>query len=185
MAIKIGDFVKSYFSGYWQLIGIKPRFADEDRNDQYGKWKKGDIIGQFAILKKAFTPKMKPRIELNYCEASYISPVSDDELKSINEFFNANPEYKNKFDNATGELIPVITNCWFDLPEESELDFQKLLGKLPQSFTLENFWKIAKKYKGYIINAPPSRYVINFFTYPWNMNKHFDLVYIKAELRKI
>lgn len=185
MAIKIGDFVTCYFSGYWQLIGIKPRYADENRNDQYGKWKKGDIIGQFAILKKAFTPKMKPRIEFEYCEASFLKPVSEDVVELINNYFIENPEYKNKFDNAKGQLRPMLTNCWFDLPDEEVINFQKLLDKLPQFFSIDEFWKTAKKYKAYIKSAPPSKYVINFSTYPWNMDKHFDYIYFKAELVKI
>lgn len=184
MAIRVGDFVTCCFSGYWQLIGIKPRFATEDRNDEYGKYKKGDMIGQFAILKKAFTPKMKMRIEFEYCEASYIRAVSDDVLKSINDFFTENPEFKNKFDNAKGDLRPMLTNCWFNLPLEKELDFQNLIDSLPAFYTLDEFWKIAKKYKKYAKSTPPSQYVINFSTYPWNMNKKFDFVYFKAELIK-
>ena len=38
------------------MIDIKPKIADEDYSCGTVKWKKGDVIGQWVILKKAFTP---------------------------------------------------------------------------------------------------------------------------------
>ena len=55
--IKIGDFVTGYGSGYWQLIDIKPRIATEDYNSEDVHWKKGQVIGQWAVLKNASRQK--------------------------------------------------------------------------------------------------------------------------------
>ena len=83
MPIAIGTFVTSCEAGYWQLMDIKPKIADEDYAGSVAQWKKGDVIGQWAILKKAFTPKMKPKIDFSYVDASWIRPVSPDALRAI------------------------------------------------------------------------------------------------------
>ena len=56
---QIGDWVTQYSVGYWQVVDIKAKYAEEDSG--YGKqfWKKGEQIGKWVFLKKAFTPKMK------------------------------------------------------------------------------------------------------------------------------
>ena len=53
--ISIGDFVTAYGTGYWQLIDIKPKIAFDDYDSEDLKWKKGDILGKWVILKKVFT----------------------------------------------------------------------------------------------------------------------------------
>ena len=63
--ISIGDFVTAYGTGYWQLIEIKPKIAFDDYDSQSVQWKKGDNLGYWVSLKKAFTDKMKPRIYLS------------------------------------------------------------------------------------------------------------------------
>ena len=55
--VKIGDYVTGYGSGYWQLIDIKPKIATEDYVGEDIRWKKGQIIGQWAILKNALQIK--------------------------------------------------------------------------------------------------------------------------------
>ena len=181
--IKIGDFVTSYGSGYWQLIDIKPKIATEDYTGETEKWKKGDVIGQWVILKKAFTSKMKPRIDFSYEDSSWLRPVSEDVLKEINQYFAEHPDYKAKFDNADVILRPMITNCWFDLPGEKEDEFRACLGKLPSKYTMDEFWKVAKKYKEYATN-PPAKYLLNFSTYPWELDRKANLVYSKVEMVK-
>ena len=77
----------------------------------------------------------------------------------------------------------MITNCWMNLPEEEEEDFRKLLGKLPSKYTIDEFWGKAKKYKEYV-SKPPSRYLLNLFTYPWDMDKKSNYIYSGWELTK-
>ena len=52
--MKTGDYVSSYSAGYWQIIDIKPKIATEDYKGENVKWKKGQVIGQWVILKKCF-----------------------------------------------------------------------------------------------------------------------------------
>ena len=118
--IKIGDFVTGYYSGYWQLIDIKPNIATYDYSSEHTQRKKGQVIGQLVILKKCFTNKMKPRIAFSCEDSHWLKPVSDHILIEIKKYFEEHPEYKQKFDAAEIKLRPYITNCWFDLPEEKE-----------------------------------------------------------------
>ncbi len=181
--IKIGDFVTAYRSGYWQLVSVKPKIATEDYTDGDISWKKGQLIGMWAILKKCFTAKMKPRIEFSYEDLNWIKPVDDDVLGDINKYFKDHPEYKEKLDNAEIRLEPMITNCWLDLPKDKESDFKATLQNLPARYTEDEFWLIAKEYKKYLSN-PPARYLLNLFTYPWDVDKDINQVYSNWALVK-
>ncbi len=183
--IKIGDFVTQYSAGYWQLIELKPKIADEDYTDSNGKThKKGDVIGQWAILKKAFTPKMKPKIDFDYADSFWLKPVGDEVQFSIEQYFADNPSFKEKYENAILKLNPSIMNCWMNLPEKEEEQFREAMRSLPKSYTMEEFWHKFKKYKKYI-STPPTTYLINFFAYPWDINENGDIVYIGCVLEKL
>ncbi len=181
MSIKIGDFVRSCETGYWQLIDIKPKIADEDYCGSTAKWKKGEIIGQWAILKKAFTPKMKPRIDFSYVDASWLAPVSSEVLTEIRDYFAENPEYKCKFENVTLKLRPLITNCWINLTESEVAELQVIIDKLPAQFTMDEFWNKAKKFKKNIA-SPSTSHLVNFTTYPWNRDQKANLIYFGCEI---
>ena len=182
--IKIGDFVTGYCSGYWQLIDIKPHIATDDYSSEYAQWKKGQVIGQLVILKKCFTNKMKPRIDFTYEDSRWLKPVPDDVLNEIYKYFEEHPDYKQKFDTAVVKLKPEITNYWIDLPEEKEEDFRSTLKKLPDQYTIDEFWKVAKRYKKYV-SKPPVRYLLNLSTYPWNIDKNANAIYFDWELVKL
>lgn len=179
--IKIGDFVTCYCKGYWQLVDLKPKIAEEDYFGENISYKKGDLIGEWAILKKAFTPKMKPRIDFEYEDASWMRPVSKEVLAEINQYFAENPSYKEKFDNAKIKLRPTVTNCWISIPPDKEEDFVEFLKSLPARFTKEEFYKLAKPYAPYI-GIPPSSHLLNLLAYPWDLTEQADLIYHGFEL---
>lgn len=182
--MRIGDFVTSCSAGFWQIIDVKPKIATSDYSGEKICWKKGDLIGQWVILKKAFTPKMKPRIDFEYVDSAWIAPVGDEVLASIMQYFSEHPDYKEKFDNAEVKLAPVITNCWLDLPEDKEDEFRELLSKLPTEYTMDEFWKKAKSYKKCILSSPPAKYLLNLMAYPWSLDEKANVVYHNAELTK-
>ena len=182
--IKIGDFVTGYYSGYWQRIDIKPHIAPEDYNSGDIHQKKGQIIGQWAVLKKCFTAKMKPRIDFSCEDFCWLKPVSDDVLVEIEKYFEEHPDYRRKFDTAEIKLPLTIANYWIDLPEEKEDEFRAVLEKLPAQYTMEEFWEVAKHYKKYI-SKPPARYLLSLsMTHPWDMDKNANLVYSGWKLTK-
>ncbi|MBR6800474.1 MAG: hypothetical protein IKM61_01830 [Eubacteriaceae bacterium] len=183
MAIKIGDFVTCYSAGYWQLIDIKPHIAHEDYSSPYISYKKGDVLGQHAILKKAFTPKMKPRIEFDVNDFAYLKPVTGEIIDMINEYFENDPKYKEKFDKAPVKIRPSITNVWLDIPDEDAEKLQEVLGTLPEKFTIDEIASVAEEYLRHA-TRPPARYIPNLLAYPWDLNEKFDMLYHGWELKK-
>jgi len=181
--ISIGDFVTAYGKGYWQLIDIKPKIAFDDYNSGDIQWKKGDRLGDWVILKKVFTDKMKPRIYFEYEDSRWLKPVSEDVLDVINKYFEEHPDYKKKFDNAEVKLLPTVTNVWLDLPEEKEKEFREILATLPKVYTMDEFWNVAKDYKS-CVSGPPAKYLLNLSSYPWDLNDKFDVLYIGCDLIK-
>ena len=57
--LKIGMWVTQYSAGFWQIIDLKPKYAEKGMPG----YEKGKQIGQWALMKKGFTPKMKFRID--------------------------------------------------------------------------------------------------------------------------
>ncbi len=182
--IRPGDFVTTCSAGFWQLLAYKPRIATEDYRGEKISWKKGQLLGQWAIVKKAFTPKMKPKIDYEYIDASWLRPVSPTELAAIRQYFQEHPDYLTKYQNAPVKLRPAITNCWLNLPPEQEEDFRLFLDALPPQFTMDEFWKLGKKYKKYAAN-PPTTYLLNFLSYPWDLDKRCNAVYSGCELQRM
>ena len=119
----------------------------------------------------------------SYEDIAWVKPVSDDIRKEIEKCFQDNPKHKQKFDAAEIKLQPMITNCWLDLPEEQESEFIATIQKLPAQYTMDEFWKAAKDYKKYVSN-PPTKYLLNLLTYPWDMDKKANLIYSDWELTK-
>ena len=144
-------------------------------------WKKGQMIGHWVILKKCFTDKMKPRISFSYEDSSWIKPVADDIRMEIERYFAENPAYKQKFDKAELKLLPMVSNCWFGLPPEKEADFKAALQKLPECYTMNEFWDVAKEFRQYVAN-PPTAYLLNLYTYPWDMDEKANYIYFDWEL---
>ena len=132
ITIKIGDWVTQYSAGYWQVVKIFPKYADEDYCRGDFSWKKGDRIGEWVILKKGFTTKMKPRNDCDLVSSEWLEPVSDDVLESIEKIFEENPKVKEKFDKATSIPRPAITNGWLALSDEQAEAASKILNGLPE-----------------------------------------------------
>ncbi len=182
--IKIGDFVTSCEAGYWQLIDVKPKIATEDYSGPSASWKKGEVIGKWAILKKAFTPKMKPKIDFSYVDSTWVRPVSAEISAEISKYFGENPDYKAKFESAVPTFRPMITNCWLDLPEECEADFVRLMDKLPKQFTMDDFWKIFRKYKS-CVSKPPVKFLLNLLANPFDVDRKGNVLFCGAKLEKM
>ncbi len=89
----IGNWYTQYSAGYWQLIDIKPFYAFDDYTGEKVSWKKGDRIGDFAIVKKAFTPKMKKSVRVEYVNAEWLTDAPASAVAEIERLFNEDSEY--------------------------------------------------------------------------------------------
>ncbi len=183
MSVKIGDWVTQYSVGYWQVVDIKPQYAPETRNDAFGKYKRGEIIGQYAVLKKGFTPKMKFRTDVECVNILWCNPVSDDVMAEIERYFAENPKYKEKFDNLEIKLRPEVTALWIELDSASLERLDNLLANLPPKFTFDEFYKMLTDNRlAQYLRKPPANCCLRLLTYiPWDVDEHGYRLYSAAD----
>ena len=78
---QIGDWVTQYSVGYWQVVDIKAKYAEEDSG--YGKqfWKKGEQIG----IEKEKKVVIKKLHELNISieQIAKVVELKEEEVKEI------------------------------------------------------------------------------------------------------
>ena len=82
--LQVGEWYTCYSAGFWQLIQIYPKYASFDYEGEKARWKKGDLIGQWCIVKKAFTPKMKKSLRVEFTDSAWLKPVSEETFCQIN-----------------------------------------------------------------------------------------------------
>ena len=95
--LTIGNWYTQYRAGYWQLIDLKPRIAFDNYTGEEISWKKGDLIGYWAIMRKAFTPKMKKQIRVEFTDAASLKSVSDETETQIQTELNNDPDFLRSF----------------------------------------------------------------------------------------
>ena len=182
--LKVGDWVTQYSAGYWKVLHIIPKYAEEDYSYEGKSWKKGDLIGNWVILKKGFTPKMKPS---NLCEAvdlQWCRPVSNEILQSIEKAFAENPKAKEKFDKATNLPKPAIASVWMNLSDEHVESFSEVLGKLPERFTEQQLRMAADEYLAFEADPSIATYILYLFSHPWERSETIEPLYCGSELKK-
>ena len=79
----------------------------------------------------------------------------------------------------------MVTNCWINLSEKEARELKRIIEKMSDSFAMDAFWKKAKKYQKNVAASPPTSHLLNFLTYPWNMDKKANLLYFGCELNRV
>ena len=179
--LKVGDWVTQYSAGYWQVLAIYPKFADDDYVGEKISWKKGDRLGDWVVLKKGFTPKMKFSNACEFVDSAWCKPVTKEQLESISEAFVSNLKAKQKFDKAPSQPKPMVAALWFDLPEERVGEFTSLIQALPERFTTTVFREAIRKFAQYE-KQPPAGYILYLFSYPWEQAENYDLFHFGPKL---
>ena len=183
MDLKIGDWITQYSSGYWQIIDIKPKFADETRNNEYANYNKGDLIGSWVIAKKGFTDKMKFRTDFDWLDSALCKKLPDEKEEQIKKYFAENPKHFEKFENAEVKLCPAVSTIWLQLNEEQVETVKNIIDRMPKLFTASFFTEELKKQGlSECVHHSPGNYCINFFSYLWDMDENFDVLYHRAVL---
>lgn len=183
--ISVGDWVTQYSAGYWKVIDIFPKYADEDYSYEDKSWKKGERLGDWVILKKGFTPKIKPSNACEFVDAGWCKPVPEDIAQSIKTFFEENLKAKEKFEKAPNMPKPSIASVWMTLSEEQAESFSILLETLPQRFTLEYFWKQFSHYRQYIVEPSQATHILYLYSYLWEISDNYDQLHFNPEIKKL
>ena len=183
--IKVGDWVTQYSAGYWKVVNIFPKYADEDYNYDGKSWKKGDRLGDWVILKKGFTPKMKPSNACEFVDAQWCNPVSNDIVLAIEETFEENPKAKQKFEKAPNMPKPSVASVWMMLSDEQAECFSQLILNCQERFTSEEFWDFASEYRKYIVDPSKATHILYLFSYLWEISDNSESLHFGPELKKL
>lgn len=181
--IKVGDWVTQYSKGFWQVVELKPKYADETLLTEVTTQKKGDFLGYWALLKKGFTPKMKFRIDSDVCDYLWCKAVPDDVLRSINQYFEQHPGDHQRFCDSEFVDKPAVSSAWVDLsPDQAEL-FERAISELPPRFTNEYAMKLFGEY-GLTerFTDPPANHVFYCWHTLWDLDEDFNAVFKDPKL---
>ena len=182
--LKIGDWVTQYSAGYWKVVAIFPKYADEDYSYNGRSWKKGDRLGDWVVLKKGFTAKMKPSNACEFLDSKNCQLVSQDVVRAIEDAFAENPKAKEKFDNAPSMPNPSVYSVWMSLSDEQAKAFADVMSKLPERFTLDEFWKISADYRQYVVKPPQYTHILYLYSYLWEVNDNCEPLHFGYEIKK-
>ncbi|MBQ8879565.1 MAG: hypothetical protein IJY69_01835 [Clostridia bacterium] len=182
--LKVGDWVTQYSAGYWKVVAIFPKYADEDYSYNGQSWKKGDRLGDWVVLKKGFTAKMKPSNACECLDSIHCQLVSQDVVRAIEDAFAENPKIKEKFDNAPSMPNPSVYSVWMSLSDEQADSFAELLSSLPDRFTLELFWKRSADYRQYVAKPPHYTHILYLYSYLWEVNDNCEPLHFGPEITK-
>ncbi len=183
-----GDWVTQYAAGYWQIREILPQYADEDVCTDSVRWKKGDRIGSWALLKKGFTPKMKFRMESDLVNLEWCKPADAAVLEQIEAYFREHPEQKAQFDAAPCEPPPAVTTVWLAPAADAEADrIAAALSQLPEAFSYDAFAELAERHGFRAFFCRPGEqgdHLIRLYTSQVEYDAGRNLLYRKPELHK-
>ena len=184
-AIKVGDWVTQYSAGYWKVVSIYPKYANEDYSYDGKSWKKGDRLGDWVILKKGVTPKMKLSNACEFVDAQWCKPVSHDVVQLIEAVFAENPKAKQKFEKAQNMPNPSVSSTWLALSDEQVLSFSRFISNFPERFTSKEFWDLAADYRQYVVDPSKATHILYLFSYLWEISNDFDPLHFGPEIKKI
>ena len=184
-AIQVGDWVTQYSAGYWKVLSIFPKYADEDYDYEGNSWKKGDRLGDWVILKKGFTPKMKPSNGCEFVDAQWCKPVPKETAQSIEALFEENPKARQKFEQAPNMPKPSVASTWLALSEQQAESFSQLISNYPEHFTSEQFWAWSADYRQYIVDPSKATHILYLFSYLWEISDDFEPLHFGPEIKKL
>lgn len=182
--MQVGDWVTQYSVGYWQVVDIRTKYAEEDGG--YGKrfWKKGEQIGRWVFLKKAFTSKMKLQIRCECVDGEWCKPVSIEKKSEIEKYFKEHPEDWKRFCSTSVVIKPTIEPIWLNLSNEEAIKLEKLLIELPKPFTANMLRKLFDQ-NGIQVTLPPTSHILYIFCNLWEMDEEYNLLYFATDLKKV
>ena len=180
----VGDWVTQYSAGYWKVVAIYDKYADEDDWHTPPTYRKGDHISYWVVLKKGFTPKMKWSNACECVDGYWCAPVSPEEKAAIEQSFESEPAKAKKFEAATSEPRPGIQNCWITLPKERIPQLEEELATLPPRFTGKQLQKVLDRVPELAVDVPPSTVLLNLLLHPYELDESLEFIYCGYSLER-
>ena len=124
------------------------------------------LLGDWVILKKGFTPKLRPSNACECVDAQWCKAVTTDTLEAIKAAFRENPKARQKFDLSPDMPTPAIAGTWLRLTEAQATALKELLTSLPERFTKEQFWAQAAAFQKSIADPSAGTHILYIYGYP-------------------
>lgn len=176
----IGNWYTQIAAGYWKLTDIKPRYATGDFEDHLDSTihKKGERIRDWAVLKRAFTGKMKKCKVFSECiDSCWLTPVPDAVACELDRALEADPKHKEQFE-TTDILRKSPYNRFLKLTGEQAAEFESKLKLLPERFTEEELRRTTGLPQECMdVEYMDSNYVLNLYDVPWEITENCDQIY--------
>lgn len=173
--ISVGDWVTQYRSGYWVVKELHPKFSAFEQ----GAIHKGDFLGYYAVLQKAFGSTFKFGMAVDTCDVSLCAPVSNEQLDQIETYFAEHPKDKLKFESAEVIVAPSITTVYLQIDEKQQECLSAALDKLLPTLTLPKLrGLLAEQGLSEVLPGADNTYLY-LYGYPWDLDANFDFQYFK------
>ncbi len=183
--LKIGDWVTQYKTGFWQVLGFQKCYWEEDINE----FKKGDYRGEMVFLKKAFTNKLKFRLDGDMCHVNWCKKLSENQLMKINDFFEKNPDKLTKFTEFIAQPIKTIATCYFHFNEDQRKLFSEIFDALKNKINYDSILELLQQNNLYDcmtnrISLEDDFYWVQFVNINNELDENNKLLYTYSDLIK-
>lgn len=136
-------------------------------------------------MKKAFTPKMKFRLDSDCSDGYWCKPVGPEIKHQIDQYFEEHPKDYERFCALPCSPRPTISSAWLNMTEEEAKRFETAIEAWPEVFTQEESMKLFEANGlAHCFGKPPANYIFYCNTRPWELNENFDPIFRNPKLEK-
>ena len=128
MAIQVGDWVRSYSKGIWQVTRVVP----EHYETRYSLSAPRQLADRpHFLLKRLVNEKWKPAFAADSAEASFVKPLTKADAGKLERFLKDNADVVTQFESFSQPLY-LILNLGFSLAKRS--DFRQFKAEFEEAF---------------------------------------------------
>lgn len=186
-SIRPGQWITQYNSGLWMVVGFAPRYAEEAYTTKEGvHYEKGDHDGDFVLMKKGFTSKMKFRVDSDMCSVTWAKPVSAETEAWIRQYFEEHPKDLAKFEAYEFKERMPVSSLWLHLTDEEEQRMNEFLASLPPKFT-NQYLVTEMKARGldHTVGKPPASHILWLSSSYIDLDENKEHLYRNPELKRM
>ena len=128
---------------------------------------------------------MKPSNACEFVDIQWCVPVSADVSEAIEAAFRENEKVRQKFDKAANMPKPSVASVWMALSDDQAVSLSEVIAKMPERFTVEQFWGWAADYRKCVTGASEATHILYLFSFLWEISEDFEPLHFTPELKKV
>jgi len=171
--IRIGDWVTQYRSGFWIVRELHPKFSPFEQ----GTIHKGDFLGHYAVLQKAFSAAFKFGMTVDTCDVSLCSPVTKEQLARIETYFEEHPKDKLKFESAKVVVPPSITTVHLQIDDQQQAVLSAAIDRMLPTLTLPKLRALLAEHRLAEVLPGADNTYLQLYGHSWDLDENFDFQY--------